>query len=235
MTDTLISYLSSYGYLTVLGVGFAEYVGVPVATVPVLVAAGGLGPAAGLSLPVVAISAAAGGLAADLGWYTLVRLWGAAIVDAACGLSSNPTACVVSVKERVARLGPAFVIPAKFIPGAGNLVAPAAGLAGMSAVVFAVSDALGLLLWAGAYVTLGALFSSQIEGTIELISRYQQWALAGAVFLLLAAALWRGARVLLHKRAHGEKLEDDRRRDGRGSGQWRNAGGGAEPGWPSVP
>lgn len=209
MTDTLISYLSSYGYLTVLGVGFAEYVGVPVATVPVLVAAGGLGPAAGLSLPVVAISAAAGGLAADLGWYTLVRMRGAAIVDAACGLSSNPTACVVNLEERVARLGPAFVVPAKFVPGAGNLVAPAAGLAGMSAVVFAASDALGLLLWAGAYVTLGALFASQIEGMIEIVSRYQQWALVGAAALVLAAAVWRGARVLFHKRAHAEKRGKD--------------------------
>lgn len=212
MMQTLVEYLGSYGYLTVLVAGFAEYAGVPVATVPVLVAAGGMSRAAGLDPLAVAATAAGGGLAADLGWFAVVRWRGQALVDAACGLTSNPNGCVLTVEERVARLGPAYVVPSKFIPAAGNLVGPAAGLAGMSAARFALSDAVALLLWAGAYTGLGVIFASEIRGAIDLVARYQQWALIGAALLVAGAAGWRVARVALHRDGHadrrGEEVEE---------------------------
>lgn len=202
MTQTVTEFLGNYGYLTVLAAGFLEYAGVPVATVPVLVAAGGMSGAAGLDPFAVAAFAAAGGLTADLAWFALVRWRGQALVDAACGLTSNPNACVLSVEDRVARLGPAYVIPSKFIPGAGNLVAPAAGLAGMAAGRFALSDAAALLLWAGAYTALGVVFASQVQGALELAAIYQRWVLIGAVSLVAGAGAWRAARVALHRRGH---------------------------------
>lgn len=64
MTQSLVDFLGSFGYLTVLVAGFAEYAGVPIATVPVLIAAGGLSESAGLNPFLVAASAASGGLAA---------------------------------------------------------------------------------------------------------------------------------------------------------------------------
>lgn len=60
MTESLVRYLESYGYWTALAAGFAEYVGVPLATVPLLIAAGGMSAAAGLNP-----------LAAAGGWRTV--------------------------------------------------------------------------------------------------------------------------------------------------------------------
>lgn len=205
MTDFLVQYLDAFGYLTLFAAGFAEYAGVPVVTVPVLITAGGLSAAAGLDLPLVTASAAAGGLAADVGWFLAVRWRGDALVDSACGLTSNPNACVLGVEEKVSRLGPVYLLPAKFIPGAGNLVGPAAGLSGMSLRLFAAFDAAGLLLWAGVYSGLGALFSSQIRGVVDLVARYQRWGLIAAAGLMVAAGLWRIARVVLHRQGHDER------------------------------
>lgn len=202
MVETLIGFLGSHGYLVLVAVGFAEYAGAPIASVPVLVAAGGLGTSAGLGVVPVVASAALGGLVADLGWYSLVRWRGAALVDVACGLTSNPDACVLGVESRVARLGPAYVVPSKFVPGAGNLVAAAASLAGMGLGRFVVFDGLALLLWAGAWTTLGRLLASEVHAAVELAARYQRGLLLLAVGLVVAAGLWRSLRVAAHRGGH---------------------------------
>lgn len=207
--EAVIASLEAHGYLILLAVGFAEYAGVPIASVPVILAAGGLGPAAGLDPVLVAASAALGGLVADGSWYLVARWRGRRMVDAACGLTSNPNACVLNVQERVARLGPAYVLPSKFIPGAGNLVAPAAGLAAMDPARFLASDAAALGLWAGVYTTAGWIFSDQIRSVIALVERYQKWALAAAVLLVAAAAVWRTARSRLHGQAHAGASDGD--------------------------
>lgn len=209
MTESLIYFLESYGYLAVLAAGFAEYVGVPLATVPLLIAAGGMSAAAGLNPLVLAAMAAAGGLAADLTWFALMRHRGQVLVDAACGLTSNPNACVLNVEERVALLGPAYVIPSKFIPGAGNLVAPAAGLTDLPAWRFVLSDAVALLLWAGAYTGIGLVFDSEIQAVLDLVARYQRWALVTVALAVAAAGAWRGVRVMLHRSKHSERRVEE--------------------------
>lgn len=204
MEDALVGFLEAHGYLTLLAVGFVEYAGAPIASVPVLVVAGALGASAGLAPIPIVLSAALGGLAADLGWYWLVRWRGDSLVAAACGLTSNPGACVTGVEDRVAKLGPAYVVPSKFIPGAGNLVAAGAALAGMKPGRFIASDGVALLLWAGAWSTLGRLFSTEVQSVLELVARYQRGAMWLAVGLLAAAAVWRGLRPGLHRVRHGD-------------------------------
>lgn len=208
MQEALIELLASHGYLVLVAVGFAEYAGAPVASVPVLVAAGGLAASAGLGAVPVAASAALGGWVADIGWFSLVRWRGDALVDAACGLTSNPDACVLGVEERVARLGPGYVVPSKFIPGGGNLVAAGAALAGMDPGRFMAYDGLALLLWAGAWTTLGRLLSSEIGVALELVGRYQRGMLLLAIGLVLAAGLWRALRVARHRAGHPPDSED---------------------------
>lgn len=202
MDEALQRLLSDYGYVALAGVGFAEYVGMPVAGVPLLVIAGGLGASAGLAPVPILLSAAAGGLAADLLWFCLIRWRGDALVDAACGLTPNRDACVLGVREKVSRFGSLYVVPAKFIPGAGNLLAAGAAMAGMDPRRFALLDGAALLLWAAVWTSLGRLFTAQLEQVLSLIERYQAWALALAGALVLAGALWRGARVLRHREHH---------------------------------
>lgn len=203
MTEALHQLLASHGYLALVAVGFAEYAGAPVSGTPMLIVAGGLGASAGLGPVSAVVSAAVGGLVADLGWYALVRWRGDVLVNAACGLTSNPGACVLQVEDRVARLGPAYVVPSKLLPGAGNLVAAGAALAGMKPWRFAVLDGLALLVWAGMWTAVGHMFADEVHGALKLADRYRQGALLLGVGLVVAAAAWRRTRVGRHGERHG--------------------------------
>ena len=193
---------SGYGYLVLAGLGFAEYAGVPIVSVPVLVAAGALTTTTSLAPAAVAASAAGGGLAADLLWYGLGRWQGRRLVGVACSLSSSPGRCVVDVERRVRQLGLRVVVPSKFLPGVGNLLAPAAGFAGLDAARFVGGDALALALWAGAYTGLGVLFAGQVGAVLDWIAAYRGWAVFAAGFAIGAAVVWRRLRASRHEAGH---------------------------------
>ena len=200
--ESLLAFLDTYGYWLVLAVGFAEYSGVPIASIPVLIAAGALASAEGLSLPGVAVSAALGGLLADAGWYGLARWKGQGLVGVACGLSSNRAACVLGVQQRVTRVGSRYILFAKFIPGAGNLVAAAAGFGGFPMGRFLILDAAALALWSSAYSGLGWLFSSQTGAAIEIAVAYSRWVIGAAILLIAVFSVRRVIKAVRHSRMH---------------------------------
>lgn len=200
--EQLTLLLDQYGYILLFCVGFLEFAGAPIASVPVLVIAGALVAAGDASLWSVIVSAALGGLLGDLTWYGLARWRGPGLVDTVCGLSSNPMACVLGVERRVKAVGPGFLVPAKFIPGAGNLVAAASGFAGLRFRTFALLDLLALLIWAGVYATLGWLFAPQLEPILEWASAFTLWIVGLAVALIISAGVWRIAKVRMHRERH---------------------------------
>ncbi len=92
--EYLDAFLSSYGYWVFFAVGFAEFVGVPIVSVPVLIAGGASVASGTLGFWPMVLSVAAGGWLADLGWYSIGRRRGSWLIDVTCVLSSNPRACV---------------------------------------------------------------------------------------------------------------------------------------------
>mgnify|MGYP001812201123 CR=1 FL=1 len=200
--ETATVLLEGYGYWLLLAVGFAEFAGAPIASVPVLIVAGAAAAQGGLSLPAAALAAAAGGLLADAGWYSLSRWRGQSLVDTVCNLTSNPMSCVLKVSERIGRVGPALVLPSKFVPGTGNLAAASAGLAGMRPVVFVASDAAALVLWATAYVGLGFVLSGQVASVVDWVAGAAGISALIAAALILGALVWRRVRSEMHRDAH---------------------------------
>jgi membrane protein DedA with SNARE-associated domain len=207
--DALLHILDSYGYALLFALGFAEYAGVPIASVPILIASGALAHAGGLSLPLIVGSAALGGLTADALWYWLGRWTGCRLVAAACALSSNRKACVLGVEERVTRIGVPYILSAKFIPGAGNLIAPAAGFGRVPAYRFLALDGVGLLAWATAYAGVGWLFSERVGSVIDWAMVYARWVLWGLPVLLVGGAAWRYSKVRAHRGAHPNVTGND--------------------------
>ncbi len=200
--------LDTYGYWLFFAVGFAEYAGIPVAGSSILLI-GGTAAATGNAhlFPVIA-AAALGGLVADLIWYQVSRWRGDRIVSGLCGLTSNPNACAVKVADRISLIGARYIVPAKFIPGTGNLAAAAAGLAGVRPLAFLATDSVALGLWASAYSGLGYLFAARIESLLVWLAGYAQVVILVAVSLIVAATVWRSVRVRLHMRAHARNHED---------------------------
>ncbi|MFQ5679149.1 MAG: DedA family protein [Gemmatimonadota bacterium] len=201
--DALTAFLDQYGYPLFAAVGFAEYAGVPIASVPVLVTAGAVAAQGGLHPGLAVLATAGGGLLADTLWFLVSRWQGERMVGTACGLTSNPRACVHTVRNRVEKLGARYVLSAKFVPGAANLIAAGAGLSDMRAPRFLSLDAIALLLWAGLYLTIGRLFDTQVEAAVVVAVRYGRLTAGAILVLLLLGAAWRILRSRRHAARHG--------------------------------
>jgi membrane protein DedA with SNARE-associated domain len=59
---------------------------------------------------------------------------------------------------------------AKFIPGLDGICPPLAGMMGASHVDFIFYDAVGSALWAGAYITCGFLFATELDRVVRYTS-----------------------------------------------------------------
>jgi membrane protein DedA with SNARE-associated domain len=194
--------LERYGYALLFAVGFLEFIGAPIASVPVLVVAGALASIGSLPLPGIIVAAASGGLASDLIWYGAARVRGRGLVDVVCGLATNPMACVMGVEKRLRSIGPLYLLPSKFLPGAGNLAAAASGYAGIGLGKFIALDGMALLLWASAYSIAGWIFAAQVEQMIDWASGFTLLILMGAAGLITSAAVWRFLKVRMHRPHH---------------------------------
>jgi membrane protein DedA with SNARE-associated domain len=199
--------LEGYGYWLLLAVGFAEFAGLPIASVPVLIVAGAAAAEGAISLPAAALAAAVGGLLADATWYSLSRWRGQRLVDTVCNLSSNPRSCVLSIANQLEKVGPMYVLPSKFVPGTGNLVAASAGLAGLRPFAFLSADAVALGLWSVVYLGLGYLLEGQVAATMNWVAGFAGVAAAAAAALILGAIVWRFVRAGMHREGHRRAME----------------------------
>lgn len=200
--------VSQHGALVFLLLGFLEYIGAPIVTVPALIVGGALARIAGGIHPgVIVLAAATGGLAADAVLYFVTRYKGDQVVDAACGLTSNPKACVLSVIRKLEVLGGRYIVIAKLVPGAGNLIAPASALAGVPARHFLSRDALALLIWASVYTTMGWTFAEHVESMLSWVVTSLDLVVAVGATLIVGAGVWRLVRTRLHSKGHERARE----------------------------
>ncbi len=149
----------------------AEQLGVPLPSVPVLLAAGALaglgkiGAGAALGLAVLAT------LTADLTWFEAGRRRGNKVLRFVCKVSLEPDSCVRRTEDVFSRYGPRSLLFVKFVPGLGLMAVTLAGAFGLKRRRFLLYDIPGATVWAGAYLALGYLFSAQLERAIEAVKR----------------------------------------------------------------
>jgi len=180
----IIPFLLEHGYAVVFAGVLAEMIGVPISSVPLLLAAGTLAGSRQLSLTTLMALSLLACLLADMGWYELGRRRGFSILRLLCRISLEPDSCVRRTEDRFARQGGRALLIAKFVPGLGTAAAPLAGLLRMSVARFLAWDAAGSLIWAGSYLTVGYLFSPELGRFGHYAAR-----LGAALVVLLAAAL----------------------------------------------
>jgi len=175
---------------------FAQQACLPVPGMLLLMAAGAMaGQDQGhLRTSMVLLAGVMGCLAADGAWFWLGRRWGSGVIRLICSLTSDPRGSRERSRRVFDHWGLRLLLVAKFVPVLDGLAPPLAGAQGASAAGFLAYDAAGSLLWTGAYVVLGFLFSSQMDLVSRLIDRFGVILalLIGAP--LLAYAAWR----LLH-------------------------------------
>jgi len=166
-----VQFLLHHPYAILFGIVLAEQLGVPLPSVPVLLAAGALaglgkiGAGSALGLAVLAT------LTADLAWFEAGRRRGNKVLRFVCKVSLEPDSCVRRTEDVFSRYGPRSLLFVKFVPGLGLMAVTLAGAFGLKRRRFLLYDIPGATVWAGAYLALGYLFSAQLERAIEAVKR----------------------------------------------------------------
>jgi membrane protein DedA with SNARE-associated domain/rhodanese-related sulfurtransferase len=176
--------LVRHGYAVLFGAVLAEQIGLPLPSEPVLLATGGLVGNGHLNVTFALALAAVASLIGDITWYVLGRVGGARVLGWLCRMSLEPDSCVRRSQNIFGTWDARALLVAKFVPGLSTIAPPLAGVVRMSLAAFLVWSFLGALLWAGAYMTVGWLFSAQLEVAAGYLASLGGWA-----FALLAAAI----------------------------------------------
>jgi membrane protein DedA with SNARE-associated domain len=178
----VIPFLLRHGYWVLVANVFAEEMGLPLPSFPVLLGMGALSGLGNFSIWVSLALAVGAALISDLIWFLLGRVRGNSILNLLCRMSLEPDSCVSNTKSLFSRLGARALLVAKFVPGLGATAAPLAGLTRMNPWKFTAADAAGTVLWSSTYLATGYIFRNQLELAAEQVR------LTGSYLLLIVGA-----------------------------------------------
>ncbi len=179
--DETLHFILHHGYLVLVVWVFLEQMGLPVPSLPGMLAAGALAGTGRLTLAWVILFPATGALLADVIWYELGKYRGTKVLNLLCRISLEPDSCIRNTENRFARSGANALVVAKFVPGLSTAAPPLAGMFGMRLTRFLIFDGAGAVLYSGLFVGLGYIFSQQLENVAQI-------ALGFGVGLLLLVA-----------------------------------------------
>lgn len=179
----ILEFLLHHGYVVLLGWVFAEQLGLPLPAMPLLLAAGALAGTGHLNFLASLFCAVLAAVVADSIWYQLGRRRGIKILQFLCKISLEPDSCVRRTEGVFSKQGARSLLVAKFVPGMGIVTPPLAGIFHMRPRRFLLFDALGALLWSGTFLSIGYVFSGEIERVAEHLASLGGWLLV----LLLGA------------------------------------------------
>ncbi len=192
-------FLTRHGHAVLFLWVLAEQLGLPIPAIPILLAAGALaqgetGIARALATALVAA------LLGDLVWYEIGRRRGGRVLNLLCRITLEPDSCVRRTEEVFARHGARSLLVAKFVPGLGTAAPPLAGVFRMRLSRFLLFDTIGGVIWAGAFLVLGALLSEQLEGVARATAQVGSWVgwIVGGLALYLVAK-YVNRRRFLHR------------------------------------
>ena len=161
----ILQFLIAHGYTILFFWVMAEQIGLPLPSAPMLLAAGALAGAGRMNIRSAVLLAMIAALTADSLWYELGKRRGARVLTFLCRISLEPDSCVRRTQNLFTKYGARALLAAKFVPGLGSIATPLAGISRVSWPRFLLFDAVGTLLWAGAFTEAGYLFSDRLEKT----------------------------------------------------------------------
>jgi membrane protein DedA with SNARE-associated domain/rhodanese-related sulfurtransferase len=192
-----IEFLLHHGYVVLLVWVFAEQIGLPVPSLPLLLAAGALAGTGHLNFFACLIVAVFASVCADSIWFEMGRLKGIKVLQLLCKISLEPDSCVRKTEGLFSTQGARSLLVAKFFPGFSTVAPPLAGVFHMRLGRFLLYDAGGSLIWAGSFITLGYAFSGQIERIAERAA-----SLGGGLLVLIIAVMggYIGYKIIARQR-----------------------------------
>ena len=178
-------------YSVLFGWVLVEQAGLPIPSVPLMLAAGTMSAAhkvhLALTLSVVLLAC----LIADTMWWWMGRRFGSRVLDLLCRMSLDASTCVNRAQGSIARRGGVTLLFAKFVPGVSTIAAPIAGQAGMSFREFAAYDMTGTLVWAATWLFAGRFFGDMVRRSNPLFTTLTHFAVALVLLMVLGIIIYR--------------------------------------------
>ncbi|PWI45707.1 DedA family protein [Streptomyces sp. ICBB 8177] len=187
--SALAPLLNHWGYLAVGGVVFVEDFGVPVPGETVLIAASVYAGAGRLDVLGVAMIALCAAVLGDNVGYAIGRFGGHRLVERYGRYVFLTPERISRVESFFGRYGGGIVVVARFVEGLRQANGIIAGLARMPWPRFLVYNALGAVLWVGAWVAVGDLTGRHIGTVYRTIQRYEVYVLVAVAVLVVALVL----------------------------------------------
>src|ERR1700724_3271010 len=115
-----LEFLLHHGYVVLLAWVFTEQIGVPVPSLPILLAAGALAGTGQFSFVGSLLLSVSASITADSIWFVLGRVKGIKVLQLLCKISLEPDSCVRRTETVFSRQGARSLLVAKFLPGLGT-------------------------------------------------------------------------------------------------------------------
>lgn len=188
---SVLGLLEHHTYAVMFGWVLIEQGGLPIPSVPVMLAAGTMSAAHKLhvayAIPVIMLAC----LISDSVWYFLGRQYGTKVLNLLCKFSLEAATCVDRTQGTVTKRGAFTLLFAKFVPGLSTVAAPIAGQARISYRKFVAYDMLGTVLWAGAWLFAGRFFGDLAKRSSDLFAALEHFGIALVVLMVASLLLYR--------------------------------------------
>ncbi len=161
--DNLIPFVIQHGYAVLFIWIFAETMGLPVPSAPLLVMVGALAGGGQMNLLLCISLGVCAALPSDIFWYSMGRQHGGRVLSLICRISLEPDSCVRQTENIYSRYGARALLVIKFIPGLSAVSTPLAGVIHMRLSRFLLFSSLGILTWVSAYALIGYIFSKELD------------------------------------------------------------------------
>ncbi len=194
----VLEFVVHHGYSLVFFWVLAEQAALPLPSIPLLLASGALARSGDFNLAGILLCGISACLLADVVWFQLGKRRGAKILRFICRISMEPDSCVRKTENLFVRFGLRSLLVSKFVPGLNAVAAPLAGASGVSMARFLAFDSSGSLIWVGAYVMAGYIFSDQLEIVLAYALQLGSW----LIFILIGSlAAWIAWKFIQRRRA----------------------------------
>lgn len=194
-----IVFFVHYAYLIIFLWVLLEQVGLPVPSIPVLLAAGTLTATHQLSHPLVLLTVLVACLLSDSLWFFLGRRYGTSVLKLLCRLSFEASTCVSKTEGYFSRRGTATLLFSKFVPGLSTVAPPIAGQIGVSYGRFFFWDLLGSIIWGETFILSGRFFGDLAKKSAPFLSWLGHFAFFIFIVMVLgflAHRIWKQRRFL---------------------------------------
>ena len=187
----VLGLLTRHTYAILFGWVLIEQGGVPVPSVPVLLAAGTMSAAHKLhvayALPIILLAC----LISDSAWFFLGRRFGGKVLNILCKFSLEAATCVERTHGTVSRRGAVTLLFAKFVPGLSTVAAPIAGQAKIPYSTFVAYDMAGTVIWAGAWLFAGRFFGDIARRSSDFFALLAHSGIALVLLMVVSLVAYR--------------------------------------------